>query len=91
MDNLFTSTDLLEYLRQLGHAATGTARVTSGVLHDLVDLKANDKGKNEMPWGTVYTMATESEMVNQTGFKDNAFALTMSTYWDGKTKVLRLR
>lgn len=91
LDNLFSSVSLFEHLRKLGHAATGTARVTSGIVKDLVDLKANDKGPNAMPWGTIHAFPTESNMVNQTGFKDSAFALAMSTFWDGVKKVFRLR
>ena len=90
-DNLFTSVKLFEYLRKLGYAATGTARTTSGVLADLVDLKKADHGDRALPWGTVSAFPTESNMVNQTGFKDSAFALAMSTVFDGIKKVLRLR
>lgn len=73
-------------------ASTGTCRITSGVVQDLVDLKKQrEKGANAMPWGETHTFPTESGVVNQTGFQDGAFALLMSTYWDGKTKVLRLQ
>ncbi|KAL5325054.1 hypothetical protein ACEPPN_006176 [Leptodophora sp. 'Broadleaf-Isolate-01'] len=36
-------------------------------------------------------MPTESENVLYAGFQDGAFALAMSTFWDGKTKVVRVR
>ena len=36
-------------------------------------------------------MPTASGLVNQCGWKDNAFVLTMSTVDDGKSKVTRLR
>ena len=36
-------------------------------------------------------MPTASGLVNQYGWKDNAFALTMSTVYDGKSKVTRVR
>jgi hypothetical protein len=91
MDNLFTSERFFELLRKRGYAATGTCRTNSGVISELVELKKNDKGEGEMEWGTVYHMPTESNLVNQVGFKDNAFALAMSTFWDGDSKVLSLR
>jgi hypothetical protein len=56
IDNLVTSTKLLELLYKRGYAATGTCRITSGVLSELVELKKKDKGKNEMEWGTLYHM-----------------------------------
>jgi hypothetical protein len=80
LDNLFTSTKLLELLRAKGYAAIGTCRTTLGVLLELIELKKKDKGKGEMPWGTVRALPTETNQVNQIGWKDNAFALTMSTY-----------
>jgi hypothetical protein len=61
------------------------------VISELIDIKKNDKGKDEMPWGTLISMPTASGLVNQCGWKDNAFALTMSTVDDGKSKVTRLR
>lgn len=91
LDNLFTSTKLLELLRSKGYAATGTCRTNSGVLSELVELKKKDKGKGEMPWGTLHAIPTETNQVNQIGWKDNAFALTMTTYWEADKKVLRLR
>ena len=73
-------------------ASTGTCRISSGVVQDLVDLKKHkEKGPNAMPWGETHSFPTESGLVCQQGFQDGAFALLMSTYWDGKTKVLRLR
>jgi hypothetical protein len=92
LDNLFTSTQLLEYLRSQGFAATGTCRTSSGVHEDIVKLKkTREKGANAMPWGTTVTIPTESENVLHIGFQDSAFALAMSTFWDGKSTVLRVR
>ena len=65
--------------------------MNSGILQDLVDLKKSDHGASAMPWGTIHAFPTESNMVNQTRFKDSAFALALSTVWDGNKKVLRLR
>jgi hypothetical protein len=80
LDNLFTSTKLLELLRSKGYAAIGTCRTNSGVLLELVELKKKDKGKGEMPWGTLHAIPTETNQVNQIGWKDNAFALIMTIY-----------
>lgn len=80
LDNLFTSTKLLELLRSKGFAATSTYRTTSGVLLELVELKKKDKGKGEIPWGTLYAIPIETNRVNQIRWKDNTFALTITTY-----------
>jgi hypothetical protein len=81
----------MKVLRARGFGATGTCRTNSGVISELVDIKKNDKGINELPWGTLISMPTASNLVNQCGWKDNAFALTMSTVHDGKSKVTRVR
>ncbi len=91
LDNLFTSTPLFELLRSIGFAATGTCRTNSGVVSELVEQKKGDKGKEELAWGTQISLPTKSEKVLQTGWKDNAFALTMTTFFDGKKQVLRTR
>ena len=91
LDNLFTSCQLIEVLRSRGFGATGTCRTNAGVISELVDIKKNDKGKNELPWGTLISMPTESNLVNQVGWKDNTFALTMSTVHDRISKVTRVR
>ena len=91
LDNLFTSHKLMEVLRARGFRATRTCRMNSSIISELVDIKKNDKGKDKMPWGTLISMPTVSNLVNQCGWKDNAFALTMSTVYDGKSKVTRVR
>ena len=91
LDNLFTSHKLMEVLRSRGFSATGICRTNSGVISELVDLKKNDKGKDELPWGTLISMPTASGLVNQCGWKDNAFALTMSTVHNRKSMVTRVR
>jgi hypothetical protein len=90
MDNLFTSTRFLELLRKRGYGATGTCRTNSGVLYELVQMKKNDSN-DTIPWGTTHSMTTESNLVCQTGWKDNAFALIMSTVMDGNAQVERER
>jgi hypothetical protein len=91
LDNLFTSHALIKALRSEGFGATGTYRTNAGVISELIDIKKNDKGKDEMPWGTLISMPTASGLVNQCSWKDNTFALTMSTVNDEKSKVTRVR
>jgi hypothetical protein len=87
LDNLFTSHKLMEVLRSHGFGATSTCRTNAEVISKLVNIKKNDKGKDEMPWGTLVSMPTTSGKVMQMGWKDNAFALTMSTVFDGSARV----
>ena len=49
LDNLFTSYQLIEVLRSEGFGATGTCRTNAGVISELIDIKKNDKGKDELP------------------------------------------
>jgi hypothetical protein len=49
LDNLFTSHKLMEVLRARGFGATGTCQTNSGVISELVDIKKNNKGINELP------------------------------------------
>jgi hypothetical protein len=91
LDNLFTSTKLLELLRSKGYVAIGTYRIISSVLLELVELKKKGKGKGEMLWGTLHVILTETNQVNQIRWKDNAFALIITTYWVAEKKVLCLR
>jgi hypothetical protein len=81
----------MEVLRSNGFGATGTCRTNAGVISELVDIKKNDKGKDEMPWGTLISMPTTSGKVMQMGWKDNAFAPTMSTVYDGTARVTTVR
>ena len=80
----------MELLRSHGFGATGTCRTNAGVISELIDIKKNDKGPNEMLWGTLIEMPIASGLVNQCGWKDNAFVLTISTVDNGKSKVTRL-
>jgi hypothetical protein len=90
VDNLFTFTKFFELLRARGYGATGTCRTNSGVLEELVKLKVSDKN-DTIPWGTTYLMCTDNGLVAQIGWKDNAFALMMSTTMDGNDTVMKER
>lgn len=83
MDNLFTTPQLLMEPRNKGIAATGTTRPNRIHSKQLTTLKAEDKTKDSIPWGTVYARKNKSEEVMQFGFKDNAFVLLLSTVYDG--------
>jgi hypothetical protein len=91
LDNLFTSERLLELLRTEGIAATGTCRTNAGVLQTLVDTKKSDKRKDELPWGTLHHYPSPSCQVSQIGWKDQAYALLMSTVYDGTESIERPR
>jgi hypothetical protein len=91
LDNLFTTTKLLSYGRQRGWGATGTCTAKSGILQRFGRMKKDDKQKDEIPWGTLFTEATEDNLINMMAWKDNALVLSMSTVADGKSTVERLR
>jgi hypothetical protein len=78
LDNLFTSHNLLLYLRSIDIAATGTCRDKSGVVYKLASIKKNDKGENKQPWGTLHKFPTKENHVLQCGWEDNAFVLLMT-------------
>jgi len=79
LDNLFSSTKLFRYLRQLGYGATGTARTNSGICAEFVNRKQVDKKKDDIPWGTLYSAPTADNNINQHAWKDNALVLFLST------------
>lgn len=83
MDNLFATPQLFELLRDRNIAATGTTRQGRVDSTKLASLKATDKSKDIVPWGTVYARKHKSAEVMQFGFKDNAFVLLLSTAYDG--------
>jgi len=49
LDNLFSSTKLFQYLRDLGFGATRTARTTSGICAEFAAKKAADAKKDTIP------------------------------------------
>ena len=67
LDNLFTSTTLIKVLRSHRYRATGTCRMNSGVISELVNIKKNNKGKDEQAWGTLISIPISSGLVNQCG------------------------
>jgi hypothetical protein len=91
LDNLFSSTKLFAYLRELGYGATGTARTNSGICADFVARKQIDKKKDSIPWGTLYSAPTIDNNVLQYAWKDNALVLFLSTTHDSKHEQLVIR
>jgi hypothetical protein len=63
LDNLFVSHKLLKYLRSMGIGAAGTARVNSGVVRRLADLKRDEKTKDIHPWGTVFKEISQDNLL----------------------------
>jgi hypothetical protein len=49
LDNLFTSYALIKALRSEGFGATSICKTNTGVISELINIKKNDKGKDEMP------------------------------------------
>ncbi|PVH85756.1 hypothetical protein DL98DRAFT_511305 [Cadophora sp. DSE1049] len=91
LNNLFTNIKLLRYGRERGWGATGTCTAKSGILKRFSQMKAEDAKKDEIPWGTLYTEATEDNLINIIAWKDNALVLSMSTHSDAQRKIKRLR
>ena len=54
-------------------------------------MNAEDKRKDQIPWGTLLTEATEDNLIKMIAWKDNALLLSISTFFDGKSTVERLR
>ncbi|KAK0101558.1 hypothetical protein ONS95_006723 [Cadophora gregata] len=54
-------------------------------------MKAEDKRKDQIPWGRLFTEATEDNLINMIAWKDNTLVLSMSTFSDGQSTVERLR
>jgi hypothetical protein len=48
LDNLFTSHVLIEALRLKGFGVTSIYKTNVGVISELIDIKKNNKGKDEM-------------------------------------------
>lgn len=64
MDNLFAAPNLLLFLRQGGHGATGIARRNSGIFTLLVDWKTADKaGKAGFFYNEVRAITTPDNLV----------------------------
>uniref|UniRef100_A0A8H7N642 PiggyBac transposable element-derived protein domain-containing protein n=1 Tax=Bionectria ochroleuca TaxID=29856 RepID=A0A8H7N642_BIOOC len=83
-DNLFSTPDLLRALRERGVAATGTARVNSGIYKPFVKAKEQDnKGQLMWPYNKLEAVSTADDLVNQIAFKDNSLVLFLTSYFTG--------
>ena len=83
LDNLFSSPKLMDRLREMDIAATGTTRPNRVDSEQLSTMKSSEKSRDRIPWGTVYAGKHKEEEVMQVGFKDNAFVLLLSAAFDG--------
>ncbi|KFA82009.1 hypothetical protein S40288_08000 [Stachybotrys chartarum IBT 40288] len=84
VDNLFSSPQLFDELRNEGHGATGTARTNCGIFKQLVEAKIRDKQGKCWQWNELRAYATVNNKVNQIGWKDNALVLLLSTVFTGE-------
>ncbi|KJZ70015.1 hypothetical protein HIM_10596 [Hirsutella minnesotensis 3608] len=92
LDNLFSSLSLFKALRQRGIGATGTARLNCGISKTLTQHKAADsKGQLDWPWGTLKSIPTPDNLINQLAWKDNALVLILSTVYTGEEVKQRIR
>ena len=91
LDNLFTNVKLLRFGRKRGWGITGTATGKSGIIKKFSDMKTQDKKKDEIPWGTLYTEPSTDNLINYIAWKDNALVLFMPTVNDGVEKIEKMR
>lgn len=63
LDNLFSSPNLFEALRQQDVAATGTCRVNCGIYKQFIEAKARDTKGDCWAWGTFKVMPTPNGKV----------------------------
>ena len=92
MDNLFSTPELFEFLRDQGTAATGTARLGRIDSRKMAELKAEDRSKDVVAWGILYVRKHKTKEVMQFAFKDNALVLALSTRFTGfEPSIWRLR
>ena len=90
LDNLFTSTRFLEYMRNHREVGiSGTCRLNAGILSEILDLNRHDKAKSgdNVPWGEVLSLPTKSNQICQVAWKDSSLALMMSTVEEGTVDV----
>lgn len=79
LGNLFMSIKLATYLETFKIGCTGTARTTSGIWSDLIEIKRRDKRTDSIPWGTRKEAPTVDEKINMMAWKDNALVLMLSS------------
>jgi hypothetical protein len=88
LDDLFSSCDLFQSLRQRGHGATGTARRNCGIYKSLVRLKAaHNTTASSLAFNQLKAIPTADNKVNQIVWKDNALVLFLSTVCRGNRRV----
>jgi hypothetical protein len=77
-------------LRERGYGGTSTCRTNTGILVELIAIKASNTN-NTIPWRTIKSLPTEDGRVCQTAWKDNTCVLMMSNTLSGNNLISRLR
>ena len=91
LDNLFTSTTLMEYLSAHNYGARGTANLRGGIHIDLATQRKADDTRDHIPWGTTEQRFVADGQVCQLMWKDNNCCLFMSNIEDGTETVITER
>ena len=65
-------------------------RMNIGIISELVNIKKNDKGKDEIAWGILILIPIVLGLVNQYSQKDNIFALMILTVYNRKSKITKV-
>ncbi|KAL5313157.1 hypothetical protein ACEPPN_018890 [Leptodophora sp. 'Broadleaf-Isolate-01'] len=94
LDNLFTSTKFLEYMRKTKNIGiSGTTRANAGILEPILKVMAKDAKSSKLPWGTKISLPIDSGLVAQIAWKDQGKkpSLMMSTVMDGTKDVIVFR
>ncbi|KAJ0128813.1 Uncharacterized protein HZ326_28094 [Fusarium oxysporum f. sp. albedinis] len=84
LDNLFSSSHLFIALRKQGVAATGTARINSGIWEPFVIAKREDRAGKCWAFNTVKAMPMPEGLVNQIAWKNSALVLMYTTVYTGR-------
>ena len=91
INNLFTSTILVEYLSAHNYGARGTANLKGGIHVDLAIQRKADDIKDQIPWGTTEQRFVADGQVCQLLWKDNNCCLFMSNMEDGTETIITQR
>ena len=91
LDNLFSSTKLMNYLWEHDYGARGTANIKGGIHADLVSKKRKDDATDCIPWGMTEQKFVADGKVCQLMWKDNSLCLFLSNMEDGTETIMTKR
>ena len=91
LDNLFTNIKLLKYGKERGWGITGTCTAKSEIIKKFSKMKEEDKKKDMISWGILYTEPSVNNLINYITQKDNALVLFILTVNDKVEKVEKLK